>query len=71
MIFGETVELDDRRPCLVDGDQAYFHRWAEFDNIFNDLENKSHVVRRFCAVVEYLDGEISLVHAERICFTDN
>lgn len=32
MIFGEG-ELDSRRPCLVDGDQAYFHRWVDSDEM--------------------------------------
>lgn len=30
MFFGEG-KLDDRRPCLVDGSRAYFHRWMDAD----------------------------------------
>lgn len=46
------------RPCEVDGYKAYFHRWAEGG------------ILKFCAVIEYLDGTISLVPPERIRFTE-
>lgn len=45
-------------PCEVDGDKAYFHGWAEGR------------ISKFGAVIEYLDGTISLVPPERIRFTE-
>lgn len=49
---------DLRRPCEVDGDKAYFHRWADGGVI------------KICAVVEYLDGTVGLSRPEKVRFID-
>lgn len=59
------------RPCLIDGNKAYFHRWVENSTIFNDSENKTHVVHRAFALIEYIDGSAEMVNPERLRFTDH
>ena len=49
---------DSRRPCEADGDKAYFHEWANYD-------------QRTYALIEYHDGSIAQVIPEYIKFTDN
>lgn len=51
-------ERDKLRPCEVDGDKAFFHRWAEGG------------IMKICAIVEYLDGTIHLAPPESVRFTD-
>lgn len=41
MIFGDG-KLDDLRPCLVDGDMAYFHRWIDEDEVILQLSATLH-----------------------------
>lgn len=57
LIPNSTAPID-LRPCEVDGDKAYFHRWA--------LDEHT----RYLALIEYLDGSVSLVHPERVRFLD-
>lgn len=47
------------RPCEVDGDKAYAHRWVLDENAAT------------FALIEYIDGTVELVHPERVRFTDN
>lgn len=71
MIFGEK-KLDDRRPCLVGGDHALFHRWTEQDEVIKEQEKKTYIgLRRVYALIEYIDGTVELVRPELVRFTDN
>ena len=58
------------RTCLIDGDKAYFHRWVEHSMMFYDSENKTHVLHRAFALIEYIDGSVEMVNPERLRFTD-
>ncbi len=54
----KSERQDLRRPCEVDGDNAYFHRWAEGG------------IMKVCAVIEYLDGTVGLARPEDVRFID-
>lgn len=62
MIFRRKKERPDSRAalrtCEVDGDKAFFHKWAEGGFM------------KICAIVEYLDGTIHLAPPESVRFTD-
>ena len=57
LIPADTCPID-LRPCEVDGDKAYFHRWVLGDHATT------------FALIEFLDGTVSQVHPEKVRFLD-
>ena len=62
--------LTHSRPCLVDGDQAYFHCWVGQDAIIDGEGGKAQVARRTYALIEYIDGTVEHVFPEKVRFTN-
>lgn len=57
-VFFVKKKEESIRPCEVDGDKAFFHRWV--------LDEKAVTF----ALIEYINGEIEKVNPERVRFTD-
>ena len=65
-----TIKSAEYRPCLVNGEDALFHKWATKDEAifhFDDVEK----ISMNCGIVEYRDGTIKEVRPESIQFLDS
>lgn len=57
-VFFNRKREDSPRPCEIDGDKAFFHRWVLNENAVT------------FALIEYIDGTVEKVNPERVRFTD-
>lgn len=65
----------ETRPCYVDGRKAMWHKWVDVSEIVPpSIAIGGHgggVVRDTLALVEYEDGDVAKVYAEKVKFADH
>lgn len=64
-----------RRPCYVDGTKAMFLCWSQESNVIAASPlvggHPGGTISGVRAIVEYENGEVSVVRPERLCFADD
>ena len=53
---------DNRRPCTVNGDKAYFHRWVEERDVFIRVNSLTAARNNYKSMAERLRREKSAPH---------
>lgn len=69
---GMTIDIP-LRPCLANGKEALFHRWADFADVKTAILQGSTPgqIWRVLAIVEYRNGTVDFVGPESLVFLDN
>ena len=73
MIFEAMEKI--KRPCIVEGKNALFHRWIERARIVEPSPciggHNGGVIKWTAAIVEYEDGQVAEVLPSDIRFLDH
>lgn len=69
-----NLDLDNRRPCIVEGKKAMFHDWTyESQIVYPSASYGDHtggVVSSTLGIVEFEDGTVKVVEPKEIKFVD-
>lgn len=75
MATGDITIRCETRPCYVNGRKAIWHKWVDASQIVPPAialgGHSGGVVRDTLALVEYEDGEVAKVYAEKVKFADH
>lgn len=77
-MFGQKVTIEqERRPCIVNGRRAMFHRWVDSARpvtprgIEEDETSERYQLHSVHGIVEFEDGTVQRVWPSEIRFIDH